>query len=226
MELRPDLHDDAKVQFERLLRRCRVNRLADRMKVVNAFLSRDAHHSAEQWQGVLQEQGDDLNLEFVRETLDKLAELGVCTRTDIEGAPPAYEHTHLGEHHDHLICTQCGSINEFERPRLEELKHEVAREHGFHHLRHKLNIYGICSTCLATRRPGVPLSLASVGERVRVERIAGGTNLTNRLQAMGITVGTELEVISGGGGLMVVACHSTRTALGREVSSKIHVAQA
>ena len=224
MATRPSLHDDEKIQFERLLRRGRANRLADRMKVVSAFLSRDTHHSAEQWQQVLRSNGDELSLEFVRETLDKLAELGVCTRTEFEESPPTYEHTHLGEHHDHLICTQCGSIKEFERPKLEQLKHEVAREHGFHHLRHKLHIYGICGDCLASRRPGVPLNLASAGERVRVERIAGGANVTRRLQAMGITVGAELEVISGGGGLMVVACHNTRIALGREVSGKIHVA--
>ena len=56
-----------------------------------------------------------------------------------------------GGHHDHLICTQCGEIIEFENERIEALQEDVARKNGFRVQSHKLEIYGICSDCQEKR---------------------------------------------------------------------------
>src|SRR5439155_27101992 len=50
-------------------------------------------------------------------------------------------------HHDHLICTSCHRIIEFENERIEELQDMVARHHGFQVTRHKLELYGLCKDC-------------------------------------------------------------------------------
>ena len=50
-------------------------------------------------------------------------------------------------HHDHLICTSCGNIVEFENERIEELQDRVAEEHGFTVTHHKLELYGLCARC-------------------------------------------------------------------------------
>jgi Fur family ferric uptake transcriptional regulator len=53
----------------------------------------------------------------------------------------------VDEHHDHLICTSCGVIIEFEDPEIEALQLKVASEHGFTIDRHRLNLYGRCRNC-------------------------------------------------------------------------------
>ena len=61
-----------------------------------------------------------------------------------------YEAAGHGDHHDHLICTSCGRIVEFENERIEELQLRVARSHGFEVQSHKLELYGRCDGCRGT----------------------------------------------------------------------------
>lgn len=217
------LHQEERRQFERLLRQQRVNRVADRLAVLQAFLGSGEHMSASDCQGLLAASGTDLEPSLVAQTLDLLTRFGLATRREFEGGPPRYEHRHLGEHHDHLICTRCGSISEFHDPDLEALQQKVAQAQGFHPLRHALHIYGLCQECLASRQPSLPLALAAPGERLRVERLAGGQGLTCQLQDLGLQQGSELEVISSGGGSMVIAVKGCRVALGRGAAQKVMV---
>ena len=61
------------------------------------------------------------------------------------------EHQHFESptklHHDHLVCSDCGRIEEFNDPSLEKLKSNVAKKHGFTMKTHKLEIFGLCSDC-------------------------------------------------------------------------------
>ncbi|MCA1906587.1 MAG: transcriptional repressor [Desulfarculus sp.] len=222
----PGLHQEERRQFERLLRQLRLDRIGDRLLVLEAFLDSEGHHSVEQWQRELRERGVCLEPAFVAQTLELLAKLGLAARREFEGGPVCYEHRHLGEHHDHLICTQCGGITEFHDPELEALQQRISQGQGFHPLRHKLQIYGLCHRCLATRRPSLPLALAAPGEKVRVERLTGGECLVNQLRDLGIGVGSEIEVISANGGPMVLAVKGSRVALGRGAAQRVLVSQA
>jgi Fur family ferric uptake transcriptional regulator len=60
-----------------------------------------------------------------------------------------YEHEYGHEHHDHLICERCRRSIEVVDPRIEELQEKLARDHGFVMTRHKLDMFGICSKCMA-----------------------------------------------------------------------------
>ena len=55
-----------------------------------------------------------------------------------------YEHIVGHEHHDHIICTDCGRIVEFVVPEIEEMQQRVAADKGFAIQGHRLNIYGVC----------------------------------------------------------------------------------
>jgi Fur family transcriptional regulator, ferric uptake regulator len=221
--LRNKLHNEERRQFERLLRQQGVDRLGDRLAVLEAFLSSEEHLSAAGVQALLEAGGHMLEPGFVEETMGLLTRFGLASRRRFDDQPDRYEHRHLGEHHDHLICTACGSITEFEHIPLEALKERAAAEHGFHHLSHRLQIYGLCEKCRSTRKPTLPLNLAAPGEKVRVERLRGGENARRHLEDLGIAVGSELEVISSGGGPMVVATRGTRLALGKGVAGKVQV---
>lgn len=220
------LHLEERRQFERLLRQMRMDRIGDRLAVLEAFLASEGHMSAQDCLKELEDGGVQLEPSFVTDTLELLTRLGLAARREFEGGPVRYEHRHLGEHHDHLICTKCGAISEFHDPELEELQERISRAQGFHPLRHKLQIYGLCSDCLATRRPSLPLALAASGEKVRVERMMGGEGLARQLCDLGIGVGCELEVITANGGPMVLAVKGTRVALGRAAAQKVMVSQA
>lgn len=65
------------------------------------------------------------------------------------------EHSHFEspakKHHDHLICVDCGRIEEFHHKELERIKLKVAKKHGFKMESHRLNLYGVCSSCTAKK---------------------------------------------------------------------------
>ncbi|MEJ2033318.1 MAG: FeoA domain-containing protein [Deltaproteobacteria bacterium] len=138
-----------------------------------------------------------------------------------------YEHRHLGQHHDHFICTRCGSIQEFVNPGLERLQMAIAKDLGFHPLQHKMEIYGLCADCINQRDDTIPLLMAANGEKVQIVRIAGGREMQARLTAMGLTVGTCLQVINNhAAGPFIVAIEDSRMALGTGMAQKIMVVHA
>ncbi|MEJ2500839.1 MAG: transcriptional repressor, partial [Campylobacterales bacterium] len=51
------------------------------------------------------------------------------------------------EHHDHMICTECGAITEFVDEEIEKRQHAIAEAHGFLMTDHSMQIYGICAEC-------------------------------------------------------------------------------
>jgi Fur family ferric uptake transcriptional regulator len=219
------LHNEERRQFERLLGQQRLGRIGDRMAVLENFLTSEEHHTAQGWHQLLKSRGVDLEEDFVAETLELLVRFGLAMRREFEGGPPRYEHRHLGEHHDHLICTACGSITEFHDPALEAMKSQAASQHGFHALRHKLQIYGLCEKCRKARQTSMPLAMASPGERLKVDQLIGGQQARRQLEDLGLNVGAEVEVISSNGGPMVLAVKGSRLAMGRGVAQKVLVSQ-
>ena len=154
--------------------------------------------------------------------MNRWVDLGFAQKKHFEGQPPRYEHRHLGNHHDHIICTKCGKIVEFSNDEMERLQRRIAALQGFHILQHKMEIYGLCSQCLETRRPLVPLALAKAGERIVIKDILGGREARARLASMGLRPGDCLEVISNNGlGRLIIGHGSTRLAVGRGIAQKI-----
>ena len=70
-----------------------------------------------------------------------------------------------------------------------------------------------------------PLSMTSMGEWVKLEKIVGGEGLNNRLAALGLTPGTEICVVQDAGGPLLVSVRDSRIALGRGMAHRIMVSQ-
>ena len=135
-----------------------------------------------------------------------------------------YEHRHLGQHHDHMICTKCRKIIEFKEETLEDLQVQIATAYGFHMLQHKMEIYGICSECLKERIQLMPLGMARQGERMIIKDFAGGSSARMRLLTMGLKLGDEIEVVTNHNrGQMVIALDCNRYVIGRGLAQKILV---
>jgi Fur family ferric uptake transcriptional regulator len=84
----------------------------------------------------------------VYRTMKLLAELGFAHERHFGTGAVQYELAQ-GSHHDHLICTSCGRIVEFEEPRIEKLQDHIARSYGFTITSHRHEIYGLCDRCRA-----------------------------------------------------------------------------
>ena len=80
-------------------------------------------------------------------TLKLFAESGLAREILLHDGQTRYEHVIAGEHHDHLVCTNCNSIIEFEDATIEKLQEEIAARHGFQIKSHKMEIYGFCAVC-------------------------------------------------------------------------------
>jgi Fur family ferric uptake transcriptional regulator len=220
----PRIHSQEKEQFKKLFSHEAPDLFEDRFKVLDAFLSTEKHLTCEDLCRTLSARGESLTPEFVRETLKLLGHFGFVRQSRFDNGEIRYEHHHLGQHHDHMICTKCGKIIEFKEDRLEEAQIRVAAAHGFHMLQHRMEIYGICAECNRERRRRMPLTLAKSGERLVIRDINGGAASRLRLMTMGLRQGDHIEVISNNGqGQLAVSVDMKRYAIGRGLAQKIIV---
>ncbi len=218
------VHQQEKKQFLRLFQREGIDQIGPRMAVLEAFLCVEGHITFQHLMDLLEKKGHALEPDFVKKTLNLLCRYGFASKKTFKGQPTLYEHRHLGLHHDHLICTKCDKIVEFENQQMETMQVEIAALHGFYVLQHKMEMYGLCADCLKDRVSLMPLSLAEEGESGIIEEFMGGAGSQLRLATMGLRRGDEVEVITNRGeGQLVVAVNSTRLAMGRGIAKKILV---
>ena len=217
-------HFTEEQQFSRLFQQEGIDRVPDRLTVLRAFFKAGEHVTSEELVKELRAGGGGLDQDFVRETLRMMCRYGFARRLDLEGRGKVYEHRHLGQHHDHMICVKCQAIMEFEDDALEAMQARVAASRGFYMLQHRMEIYGICADCLGQAVRLQPLSLAEPGQNVVIREYQGGLGVRRQLLAMGLRPGDCLEVItSQGKGQLVVAVDGKRYALGRGLAEKILV---
>jgi len=213
-----------KLNFKSLIEADGNDRLQDRLNIIDVFMGTEEHITLEQMYSLLREKGYDYDPEFVRQCMKRMVDLGFAQKKQFEGQPVRYEHHHLGRHHDHLICTKCGKIEEFANEDIERLQLKIAAQQGFHMLQHRMEIYGLCSECLAQRKPLMPLAMAKPGERVVVKEMAGGRSARSRLADMGLRTGDHIEIVNNNGmGRLILGHDCTRLAIGRGIAQKIMV---
>jgi Fur family ferric uptake transcriptional regulator len=213
-----------KLNFKALIEADGNERLQDRLNIIDVFMGTEEHITLEQMYRLLREKGYDYDPEFVRQCMKRMVDLGFAQKKQFEGQPVRYEHHHLGRHHDHLICTKCGKIEEFADEDMERLQLKIAAQQGFHMLQHRMEIYGLCSGCLAQRKPLMPLAMAKPGERVVIKEMAGGVSARTRLTDMGLRTGDHIEIINNNGmGRLILGHDCMRLAIGRGIAQKIMV---
>jgi Fur family transcriptional regulator, ferric uptake regulator len=218
------IHLQEKQQFKKLFKQEYIDNFEDRFKILETFLQTEKHVTIEELVQLLDGNGWKLDPEFVRETLKLMCRFGFAHKNRFDNGVVRYEHRHLGQHHDHMICTKCKNIIEFQEGQLEELQIRIAANHGFLMLQHKMEIYGICSDCLKARIRIMPLVAAKPGERLVIKELSGGAGAKMRLLTMGLRVGDNIEVINNNQqGQMVVAVDLKRFVVGRGLAEKIMV---
>ena len=219
------IHKKEKEQFIKLFKQDRIDRFKDRLAVLEVFLQTEHHVTARELTERVNASGMALEMDFVQSTIEMMCHYGFASSNRFDNGQVRYEHRHLGQHHDHMICTKCRSIFEFQNPSLERLQLKIAAESGFHVLQHRMELYGICRQCRSRRDRHITLDAAKTGERLVIQDFTGGTKSRLRLLSMGLRIGDEIEVITNvNQGQLVVAVDYKRLVLGRGLAQKIQVA--
>lgn len=118
-----------------------------RSLIVDTFFELSGHFSVEELWAKVRAQDAKVSVATVYRTMKLLTEAGLAHAQNFGEGQTRYEPAAGREHHDHLICTRCGTIVEFEDDRIEQLQSAVARKHGFTVTSHKLELYGLCRDC-------------------------------------------------------------------------------
>jgi Fur family transcriptional regulator, ferric uptake regulator len=135
------------LRFEGFLRGRKLKLTIERMAILNAVFGQDRHFDAEALHANLRAKGGDISRATVYRTLDLLVQCGLVRKDSLGSTHANYEAARDNEHHDHLICLNCGKVIEFFRPDLETLQDEICTENAFKPMHHSLQIFGLCSAC-------------------------------------------------------------------------------
>lgn len=115
--------------------------------ILDIFLSTHQHVSVEELYLKIKASNPGIGNATVYRTLKLFVEAGLAREILLHDGQTRYEHVMAGEHHDHMVCTGCNTIIEFENETIEKLQNEIASRHGFFIENHKMEIYGLCAKC-------------------------------------------------------------------------------
>ena len=125
-----------------------------RLKVLDLFQNSTVRHlSAEDVYKLLLNENADVGLATVYRVLTQFEQAGLLVRHHFESGKAVFE-LNEGSHHDHLVCLQCGKVEEFYDPEIEKRQTKIAKDRGFNIHDHSLYLYADCI------KPGCPSKIA------------------------------------------------------------------
>lgn len=124
--------------------------------IADTFLAQDGHLNVDELLERVRVLDPKISAATVYRTMKLLTDSGLAHARQFGDGQTRYEAAFGRDHHDHLICTRCNAIFEFEDERIEQLQNEVADAHGFLVTFHKLELYGLCADCQAAGATAEP----------------------------------------------------------------------
>lgn len=124
-----------------------------RLKILEIFQTgAQRHMTAEDVFRVLLQDRSDIGLATVYRVLTQFEQAGILIRSHFESGKSVYE-LNEGQHHDHLVCLDCGRVEEFYDAEIERRQHDVAQAKGFAIADHALSLYANCTKASCPNRP-------------------------------------------------------------------------
>lgn len=115
-----------------------------RLRILEILERTDRRHmTAEDVYKTLLDSGEDVGLATIYRVLTQFEAAGLVTRHHFESGQAVFE-LNRGRHHDHVVCLQCGRIEEFADETIEQRQREIAKRCGFELAEHSLVLYGNC----------------------------------------------------------------------------------
>ncbi len=132
--------------FKRMIRQMGLKVTKQRVHILEAMSEGRAHITVQELYEKLQKTHPEIGFATIYRFLKNMTDHNLVTEVRMGGFPARYELT-PNQHHDHLNCTNCGKIVEFENESIEELQESVARKFNFKLTGHVLELYGLCQDC-------------------------------------------------------------------------------
>ena len=135
-----------------------LNATLPRIKVLEVFQKTSQRHlSAEDVYKLLLADGADVGLATVYRVLLQFEQAGLLSRNHFESGKAVFE-LNEGKHHDHLVCVDCGRVEEFFDAEIEQRQRNVAQVRGFELQDHALALYAACTKrdCVYRTKLGKP----------------------------------------------------------------------
>jgi Fur family ferric uptake transcriptional regulator len=124
-----------------------------RIKILEVFQRTERRHlTAEDVFKMLLAEGADIGLATVYRVLMQFEQAGLLLRSNFESGKAVFE-LNEGEHHDHLVCLDCGRVEEFFDPEIEQRQRTIAVQRGFELQEHSLALYARCTKAQCEHRP-------------------------------------------------------------------------
>ncbi|MDY7576854.1 ferric iron uptake transcriptional regulator [Herbaspirillum sp. RTI4] len=123
-----------------------------RLKILEIFQNTEVRHlSAEDVYKILLGDNLDVGLATVYRVLTQFEQAGLLQRNHFETGKAVFE-LNEGSHHDHLVCLECGKVEEFYDEEIEKRQIQIAQDHGFDIVDHALALYGHCLDCKSRKK--------------------------------------------------------------------------
>ncbi|HEY8357068.1 MAG TPA: ferric iron uptake transcriptional regulator [Ramlibacter sp.] len=124
-----------------------------RLKILDVFQHGELRHmTAEDVFRVLLQERSDIGLATVYRVLTQFEQAGILSRSHFESGKAVYE-LNEGTHHDHLVCLDCGRVEEFYDAEIEQRQNAVADLKGFKIADHALSLYAHCTKNPCPHKP-------------------------------------------------------------------------
>ncbi len=134
-------------RFREYLRGCNLAVTPQRLRVAETLFGTHHHVSADQILERLRRERVSIGKATVYRTLDLLLGAGLIREHDFGEGFKRYEPRPTRPRHEHLVCTRCGKVIEFQVDAIDVIQADLAALHGFRPHHHKLEIYGLCEDC-------------------------------------------------------------------------------
>lgn len=133
--------------FQEHIQKAGLRRTAQRDVIMQVFLRTEEHLTSEDLYWLVQKEDPTVGHTTVYRTLKLLTEAGLAREVRFGDNRTYYEHHYEHQHHDHMICTDCGTVIEFFSAEIESLQDQMADNFGFKPTHHSLRLWGVCAEC-------------------------------------------------------------------------------
>jgi Fur family ferric uptake transcriptional regulator len=145
--------ESAKTIFGRYLKNEGLLNSQPRNQILEIFLKTEEHPTINDLYDRVRKKNPEIGLATVYRTMKLICDAGLARQTDFGDGRKRFEHKYQHQHHDHLICLQCGRIIEVVSPKIEKLQDTLAKKHRFTPVRHRMQIFGTCKSCKRKQTP-------------------------------------------------------------------------
>ncbi len=139
--------------FAEFLKKKGYRSTPERAMVLNEIYASPGHFDADEIFIRMKQKGSNISRATVYNTLELLVECNLVSQNSFGHKHLHYERTYGYEHHDHIICEDCGKVFEFTNPKIEEQQQVVCAKMGFEMERHTLQIFARCTKPNCENKP-------------------------------------------------------------------------